>query len=155
MIVSRIGDLKFDLEDGDSSNARILLNVSETELRIYIGGWLRDRASGKYSIPQEEELADAKRPDFRIHLAAIDAPVPIELKIADKWTGPELFERLENQLCGDYLRAQNSRCGVFLLLYRGQQKHWERIPSKKLDFNELLVELQCFFDDHIVNKPGI
>ncbi|MDP1562029.1 MAG: hypothetical protein Q8M16_11680 [Pirellulaceae bacterium] len=156
LIVSRIGDLKFDLEDGDSSIAGILLNVArETDHRIYIGGWLRDRANGKYSIPQEEELADAKRPDFRIHLAAIDAPVPVELKIADNWTGSVLFERLENQLCGDYLRAQNSMCGVFLLLYRGQKKHWRRSPSKKLDFNELLVELQYFVDDQIANKPGI
>ena len=29
-------------------------------------------------VPQEEELADAKRPDIRVHCSSFDAPVPIE-----------------------------------------------------------------------------
>ena len=32
-----------------------------------------------------------------------DGRVPTELKLADKWSGPDLFERLENELAGDYL----------------------------------------------------
>ena len=55
-------------------------------------------------MPQEEELADAKRPDLRFLGIAFDAPVPVELKLADNWSGPKLFERLEAQLCGDYPR---------------------------------------------------
>jgi hypothetical protein len=67
----------------------------------YIGNWLRQHARGRYSVPQEEEFADATRPDMRFHGAGFDAPVPMELKLADNWSGPHLFERLENQLCGD------------------------------------------------------
>ena len=66
--------------------------------------YTREHARGRYDVPQEEELADAKRPDIRVHCSSFDAPVPIELKIADNWGGPSLFERLQNQLCGDYLR---------------------------------------------------
>ena len=100
----RFLDLKDDLENGDSSVAEILAKglSEETDMRKYIGGWLRDRAQGRYSVPQEEELSDAKKVDFRIFGVGFDAPVPAELKLAEKWTGPRLFERLENQLCRDY-----------------------------------------------------
>ena len=94
----RMLDLKAKLEDGDSSVADILKTVSdEIQMRKYIGDWLRDSSQGRYSIPQEEEFADAKRSDLRFHGARFDAPVP-QLKLADNWTGPKLFERLQTQL---------------------------------------------------------
>ena len=105
----RLLDLKDDLENGDSSIAGILKGVSlETDIRKYIGRELREKAFGRYSIPQEEELADSKKPDLRFLGAKFDGPVPCELKLADNWSGPDLFERLENQLCGDYLRDNRS-----------------------------------------------
>ncbi len=112
LAILRLLDLKDDLEHGDSSIASILKTVTqETEIRKYIGRELREKALERYSIPQEEELADAKRPDLRFHGVGFDAPVPVELKLADKWTGPALFERLENQLCADYLRDNRSSRG--------------------------------------------
>lgn len=48
-----------------------------------------------------------------------------KLKLADNWTGPEIFERLENQLCGDYLRDIRSSRGIFLLVYRGKKTSWK------------------------------
>lgn len=123
LAVDRLNDLKRDLEDGDSSIAEILLLAEqETAIRKFIGNWLRDRAAGRYVIPQEEQLADDKRPDFRVHGVNCDAPVPVELKLADKWTGAKLLERLENQLGGDYLRDIRSSCGVFLLVNHGGKK---------------------------------
>lgn len=77
------------------------------------------RAAGRYIFPQEEELADAKRPDLRFLGVGFDAPVPAELKLADKWIGPHLFERLEIQLCGDYLHDVRSSRGIFVIVYRG------------------------------------
>ena len=111
LAVLRLFDLKDDLEHGDSSIAGILQAVTqETDMRKYIGRELREKAFGRYSIPQEEELADAKRPDLRFHGVDFDGPVPAELKLADNsWSGPKLFERLENQLCGQgiYRRVRN------------------------------------------------
>ena len=144
LAILRLLDLKDDLEQGDSSIASILKKVNqETEIRKYIGKELRDKAQGRYSIPQEEELADAKKPDLRFHGAGFDAPVPVELKLADNWTGPKLFERLENQLCGDYLRDNRSGRGVFVLVYRGESHRWE-VPGSgnRLDFEGLTVALQ-------------
>lgn len=140
----RLLDLKADLEHGDSSDAPMLSGVaSEGHVRTYIGNWLRNLARGRYAVPQEEELADAKRPDLRFLGIAFDAPVPVELKLADNWSGPKLFERLETQLCGDYLRDRRSTCGVFLLVYRGEQKSWH-LPEAAgaVDFKGLVEALQ-------------
>ena len=142
MALSRFVDLKDDLENGDDSVARVLLGVKEeTVMRNYLAHELRDRSRGRYTLTQEEELADSKRPDLRFHGAGFDAPVPVELKLANKWTGPKLFERLEVQLSGDYLRDNRSARGIFALVNL-RASHWQ-IPSGELvDFNGLLEALR-------------
>jgi len=144
LAILRLLDLKDDLEHGDSSVAGILQTVTqETDIRKYIGRELREKASGRYSIPQEEEFADAKKPDLRFHGIDFDGPVPAELKLADNWTGPELFERLENQLCGDYLRDNRSSRGIYVLVYRGDKGRWG-VPcsGKRVKFAGLILALQ-------------
>ncbi|MEE9367390.1 MAG: hypothetical protein V3V05_00850 [Pontiella sp.] len=81
--------------------------------------------------------------DIRIHGVGFDAPVPIQLKIANNnWSGAKLRERLENQLVGQYLRDQRSRLGIFLLVNTGQ-KRWEHPETgNKMSFHELLDWLQ-------------
>jgi len=142
---SRLIDLKDDWEEGDSSIAGVLQGVTkETTLRNFIANTLREKAHGRYTITQEEELADAKRPDIRFDRAGVDAPVPMELKLADNgWSGQRLFERLENQLCGDYLRDVHSGRGLFVIVTRGSQQHWN-IPghAEAVDFNGLTKALQ-------------
>lgn len=145
LAVLRLLDLKADLEDGDTSLAEILVTIKdETKYRNLIGGWLRDHSFGRYSVPQEEELADAKKPDIRIHGVGFDGPVPIELKIVDNnWSGAKLVERLHNQLCGQYLRDVRSNCGIFMLVYRGEKKYWEHpYTGKHLDFCGLIRLLE-------------
>lgn len=140
LAIDRLLDLKENLEEGDGSMATVLARVErEPELRQYIGNWCRDRAHGRYSIGQEEEFADAKRPDIRFHGAGFDAPVPVELKIAEKWPGPALFERLENQLCGDYLRDTRSRRGILLLAYLGTHERWRLPDGSNVETFEALV----------------
>jgi hypothetical protein len=147
LAILRLLDLKNDLENGDNSIASILKTVKkETEIRNYIGRELREQSLSRYSIPQEEELADAKRPDLRFHGMNFDAPVPVELKLAHKWSGPDLFERLENQLCADYLRDHRSNQGIFLLVYFPGEENktaWE-LPnsSNRVNFSELIAALE-------------
>ena len=146
--ILRLLDLKDDLENGDSSVAGILKRITqETEIRNYIGRELREKAFGRYSISQEEELADARRPDLRFHGVGFDGPVPAELKLADNWTGPKLFERLENQLCGDYLRDRRSRRGIFVLVYRGGERHGWGVPrgENRVNFAGLTAALQDYW----------
>lgn len=154
----RFLDLKDNLENGDDSIARTLQRIdAETEMRMFIGHILRDKAFGRYHIPQEEELADAKRPDLRFLGIGFDAPVPVELKLAQKWTGPALFERMENQLCGDYLRDQRSARGIFVLVHQGKQEHWQLPHSKKqVDFDSLVCELEKYWEIQLAPKfPNI
>lgn len=144
--VERLEALKHDIEHGDESIASTLQGTDqETDFRKFIGGWLRDHAGGRYSIPPEEELADAKRPaDLRFRGAGFDAPVSVELKVADKWTGPHLFERMEVQLGGDYLRDARSSRGIFLLVHVGGIKHGWDMPGggRAESFEALLTALR-------------
>jgi hypothetical protein len=152
----RLLDLKADLEQGDNSIASILRKIDqETEVRKFIGGWCRDRALGRYSIPQEEELADAKKPDMRWHGKGFDAPVPVELKLADNWSGPDLLERLQNQLCGDYLRDTRSSRGVFALVYRGAKTRWELSGVGSIGFPGLVQALQEHWASIAASYPNV
>lgn len=157
LAVMRMNDLKDDLEKGDSSIASILKIISdEVEIRKFIGNWCRDCANGRYAIPQEEELADAKRPDFRWHGVGLDAPVPMELKLADNWSGPALFERLKVQLCNDYLRDIRSGRGVFVLVYRGDKKTWELpVQGVQLAFDGLVLALQEYWSEISSEYPCV
>ncbi|EMR47911.1 NACHT domain-containing protein [Pseudomonas putida] len=156
LAIDRLLDLKHDLEDGDSSIAEILLLATqETSIRKFIGNWCRERAAGRYVIPQEEQLADDKRPDFRMHGCQFDGPVPIELKLADKWNGSQLFERLENQLGGDYLRDIRSSCGIFLLVNHGGKKTWKTPGRKGVAFAELVSELQQHWQTLAPRYPNV
>lgn len=155
--IDKLEALKHDIENGDSSIASTLQAVDqETKFRKFIGGWCRDRAAGRYVIPQEEELADAKRPDLRFFGVGFDAPVPAELKLADKWTGPHLFERLEIQLCGDYLRDFRSSRGIFVIVYLGKKSYWDLPNGRRADTFEMLVdELQRHWTLISNDYPGV
>lgn len=158
LAVSRLLDLKHDYEDSDTSPAAVVIKTKdEVELRNYIANELRKNSNGRYSVPQEEELPDTKRTDIRFHAPEIVGAVPVELKIADNnWGGPKLFERLENQLCGDYLRDKHSSNGIYLLVYRGEQETWQHPDTgKPLTFVELVEELRKRARELIERLSGV
>ncbi|RZB37205.1 MAG: hypothetical protein SRB2_01287, partial [Desulfobacteraceae bacterium Eth-SRB2] len=144
LTVSRLLDLKYELEEGDHSQAEAYRRIDDERLhRIFIGAWLRDKSRDKYTVTQEEELPDRKEPDIRMHGSGFAAPVPIELKIADNWSGPVLFERLRNQLCGQYLRDPRSNNGIYLLGYLGKKPAWEHLETgEKMAYLELIHALK-------------
>lgn len=159
LAVYRLLDLKADLEDGDGSEASVLRTaVLETDVRNYIGNRLRREALSRYVATQEEELADAKRPDLRLQGVGFDGPVPMELKLADRWTGPSLFERLEVQLSGDYLRDVRSRRGLFVLVHRGDDKkaRWQIPPTMEpVDFKGLVEALEAQWESLASRYPDV
>jgi hypothetical protein len=152
----RLLDLKDDLENGDDSVAKVLQRVGEEpEMRNYLAHELRSAARGRYTITQEEEFADAKRPDLRFHGAGFDSPVPAELKLAERWTGPKLFERFENQLSGDYLRDNRSARGIFVLVNRDKRKRWEFASRERLDFDTLIDALRAHWLEIANSYPHV
>lgn len=143
LAVQRLLDYKHHLEDGNDSTASVVIEAKkETTLRNQIAAWCRDRSHDRYHISQEQELPDAKRPDLWWTGTRFNGPVPTELKIADNWSGPKLFERLENQLAGDYLRDDASVRGIYLLVWRGEQQHWRLSNGTEVDFEGLVEALQ-------------
>ena len=90
-------------------------------------------------------MPNKQRTDIRFMRAGIQGMVPVELKIADnKWSGPQLFEKLRDQLCGDYLRDEGNKNGVFLLVSRGKQQHWQTPTGERVDYEELVKALQKY-----------
>jgi hypothetical protein len=81
--------------------------------------------------------------------------VPAELKLADRWTGPKLLERLENQLCRDYLRDIHSRRGFFVLVHNGTEKAWTVKEGVRVDFEGLVKALEGRWSELTPNFPEV
>lgn len=158
LTVNRLLDLKAWIERGNDSPYKTWQRADgETEMRNLIAGWLNGRSSGRYNCAQENELANRQRPDIWMQHVEVDSPVPIELKVLDKgWSGPELCERLRNQLAGDYLREEASGCGVFLLVWQGQSAKciWN-IDGRRVALANLSKALGDYWESISENFPGI
>jgi hypothetical protein len=140
LAIDRLLDFKHGLEHGETSIAQVLLTPEETAVRNVVADWCKTRGLNRYVIAQEEEFADKKRTDVRFLSMAFDNPVPVELKLANKWYGAQLVERLENQLCNDYLRDQRSSRGIFLLMDQGGRGHWDLPDGSRVTSVEALTE---------------
>jgi hypothetical protein len=145
LALSRLRDIKHSVEKARvSARTDVREGDPEDVLRSWLARELTSRSRDRYSVPQEEEIDLEKRPDLHLEAPGI-SPLPIEIKWADGATygnAKKLLERLENQLFGDYLRAAESRFGIFLI---GQvrSKRWrEPGTGASLDLEGLRALLQ-------------
>jgi len=138
----KIEDLKHDFENGDNSPYKLLMNdgIIEEDVRQFVSRELRKDSNGEFSIAQEDELADDKRPDIRIYGNGFDNPITIELKISNKWSGPALLGHLETQVYGDYLRDIKSNKAVYLLI-NSEKRNWQ-LCGKRVNFQSLIEVLK-------------
>ena len=138
IICNRLTGIKDDVERSDNSlREEVLRGADEYVLRRWLARKLKERTNKRYTIPQEEEIDQEHRPDLRAENPHTD-PVAIELKWADNWALPVLLERLENQLIGQYLRAHNSRYGIYVLGTDGRKGHWEDPNGRHIRFEEVM-----------------
>jgi hypothetical protein len=154
-----LNELKHWLENGNESPAATWQHAKdENEIRILIAGYISQKASGLFRCAQEVQLPNSQRPDIWLTSNKVQSPVPIELKLLDKgWSGPELCERLRNQLVGDYLREDGAECGVMLLVWQGKisKKMW-KINGRNVAISELAVTLQADWNNSIAHEfPGV
>jgi hypothetical protein len=97
-----------------------------------------EKRKGEGQSKEIEKIDQQERPDLRLENPRT-GPVSIEIKWADNWTLPQLLERLENQLVGQYLRAHNSRYGIYFLGFIGKKQNWEEpTTGKQLTFDEVV-----------------
>jgi hypothetical protein len=158
LVVHRLVDLKSWLECGNDSPWQIWQRAErETAMRNLIVGWLNQTSQRQFTIVQEAEIANAQRPDIWVQCQSVNSPVPIELKLLEKWSGPELCERLRNQLVGDYLREPSARFGVMLLVWRGTdqtQRRWE-INGSRVELKELARALKHYWNSIADEYPDV
>lgn len=157
LAVQRLLDMREWLQDGNDSPYKTWQRAeTETEMRNLIAGHLRQHAKGHYTCAQENELPNGQRPDIWVQRSSV-TPVPIELKLLDKdWSGPDLCERLRNQLVGDYLREEAGGRGVMLLVWQGPtaNRTWE-IGGRRVGLEELEAALQEYWGSISENWPEI
>lgn len=155
--VQRLVDIRSWLEESDDSPYQTWQRVEgETEIRNLITGRLNDLANGRYSCAQENEMPNAQRPDIWIQRPNLTS-VPIELKLLDNnWSGPDLCERLRNQLAGDYLRDEGGGRGIFLLIWQGRaaDRRW-KIDNRLVDLDGLENALQEYWHSIALNWPAV
>ena len=72
------------------------------------------------------------------------------------WSGPDLCERLRNQLAGDYLREVTAGCGVFLLVWQGSKpdRQWE-VNGELVGVSDLQQALTNYWGGISHQFPGV
>jgi hypothetical protein len=147
VLVGRIEDMQHDLLHDDFSQRQTLKGLlSEKEVQKWVADRLRSKQGRSFSVEREPHVVDEKEPDVRIRAKATDASVSMEIKVAESWSFTELDDALEVQLCGRYLRSDQGRFGVLLLVHqKGRPMGWEdnKLTGKYLSFAEVVDRLRA------------
>jgi len=151
----RLSDIRYAVEQAEVSARKDLRPEDpETSFRSWLARQLESTSRDRYSVHQEEEI-DPGNPDLRLAAPGI-AALPIEIKWADRWSGPQLFERLEHQLIGQYLRPHGVHYGVYVVGRQGGKRRWKHpngLPD--LSFSELVDALRSRATEVVENRPDI
>ena len=113
--------------------------------------WFGDRLSRSqfsYTVERESHVVEEKEPDIRIRSRSSNAAVPIEIKVAESWTITQLEDALRSQLCGQYLRDQDNRYGILLLIH-GEPRPvgWIMPDGKKISFPDVVSHLRLIAEN--------
>jgi hypothetical protein len=138
----RIMDIKIDVERSENSlRDEVSIDWDEAALRRWFQRKLTEHSRGRYSLPQESVVDLEQRPDLKFVHNRIPASIPVEIKWADasSWSAKKLLERLEVQLVGQYLRAENVHFGVFLVARIDRARAWNHPrDNRRIDYEDLI-----------------
>lgn len=141
--LQRLEDLQHDLIHGDFQQGATLSALpDERAVQNWMADRLRQAQASSYSIEREVHVAGEKVPDLRLRAKVSDANVATEIKIAERWTLAELEHALVQQLCGQYLRAEDGREGILLLVHQTlRPKGWRTPDGTYLTFEAVVHHL--------------
>lgn len=147
--LQRLEDLQHDLIHGDFQQGKTVSALpDEPAVQNWIADRLRHAQGNSYSIEREPHVADEKEPDLRLRGKVSDASVATEIKVAESWSLPQLEVALVKQLCGQYLRAQDGREGILLLVHLiPRPQGWESPDGKFLSFALVAQHLRALAVD--------
>lgn len=143
--LQRLEDLQHDLVHGDFQQGKTLsAQPDEAAVQNWMADRLRQAQGTAYSIEREVRVADEKEPDLRFRAKASDANVATEIKVAESWTIQQLEDALVNQLCGQYLRGQDGREGILLVVHqKPRPRGWELPDGTYLNFDAVVQRLRA------------
>jgi hypothetical protein len=144
-----------DVLRADFQQGRILVGLKDEELvQNWVANSLQVRGTKRFSVERESHVAHEKEPDLRLRVSASQATTPIEIKVVESWTLPELERALIQQLIGQYLLDISHRWGILLLVHqKPRPRGWTR-SGKKLSITSLVRHLQCLADKIAAKEPA-
>jgi len=156
LALDRIADIQDQLLTGDFAQGR---TVKGLEMERDVQGWVADRLElmkgSSYSTDRESRVVNEKSPDVRLRARASGASMPIEIKVAESWTLPELEAALTTQLCGQYLRAADARYGMLLIVHQNARPlGWEVAPGVYLQFQQVVAHLKAMATEISARDPS-
>ena len=132
LVLRRLEDMQHELIHGDFQQGKTLcLLPKEVDVQNWMADRLKQVGRDVYSVVRESHVAEEKEPDLRFIANVSNVSVPTEIKVIESWTLPELEAALINQLCRQYLRAQDARHGVLLLVHQKPRPRGWRLANKK------------------------
>lgn len=141
LVVRQITSIVHDLATSEFDMRGLFEKPLETEVRAFLGQALRARSMNWYGVTQETVTAGENRTDLRIEgRSNRDEIVVVELKLAGKWKGDVLMQKLEEQLLGQYLISRRVRHGIYLLIDLGKATPWT-LEDRPVSFDELAQAL--------------
>ena len=144
LILNRLADIQHDLVNGDFSQGKTVAALpDEAAVQNWVAYTLRQLQGRAYGVEREAHRADEKEPDIVVRAKASDANMAIEIKVVDELSLGQLEDALVQQLCGRYLRADEGRHGILLLVHqRARSKGWHHPKTGAwLCFGEVVTHL--------------
>lgn len=137
----RLDDID-DLLLQDISPRDLWASITDEHLmRRELARALRDAGKQCYTIDQESVTADEKETDIRFRSTGSKQQGIIELKLADRRSGPDLFNTIRDQLLTKYMAADECRAGC-LLVTIAKNREWDHPTSgERISFEELMAVL--------------
>ena len=144
----RVADVEYALHHDDFAQGREFQKLRpESAVQSWVADRLRLKQGRAYSLEREPEVVEGKMPDIRLRARNTDASLPIEIKVAESWTLPELGHALVKQLGGRYLRAQDAHHGVLLMVHQtARPRGWRNAQGRMLTFSQVIAHLQGITD---------
>lgn len=143
VVEGRLKDLQHDLIHSDFGQGAVVAALKdEKQVQSWFAHEFRKGQGLAFSIEREPLVIDGKEPDYRIRSKATEASLPVEIKVAESWSLPELEQALTSQLKGRYLRDRNDRWGILLLVYQeARPKGWKSPDGSYWSLSEVVSHL--------------
>jgi len=145
--------VKSQIETGDFSLRRFFSGISfdriktdndglalEDDFQSLLGSELNHASRGRYTVALESILSGGTRRDVLCQKE--DYRATIELKMSERWTVEHYIEALEKQLQGQYMMAENSKIGFFVIVLQKKGRNWDLPDGARIEFDQLLELLQ-------------